>query len=480
MRKTDFIILACIILLAFALRLYKINIPLADLHSWRQADTTAVARNFIKDGFNLLMPRYDDLSNIQSGKDNPQGLRFVEFPIYNALFAFMYKTFPYLPLEIYGRLTNIFFSLIIIYIIYYLVKVEIGRLAAVIAAVTYAVFPFFVFFSRVVLPETIALSFTFISIFFLYLYAQSKNYLHKILFYLLSLIFFTIGILIKPMVIFYAVPLIYLFYRKYKFKFIKQIHFYLFFLAVIIPFILWRNYIRQFPEGIPESLWLIFITNTFEGKKVIFFRPAFFRWIFFERINNLILGGFLSVFFVLGIVKKYKNYFLHSLLIAAFLFLLVFQGGNVQHEYYQTLILPPLAIFIGLGVDFLLKNKKIFINKYLLLPIIAIIFSLSFFFSFYEVRNYYNYPQDITQVAKIISTLTQPDDKIITDTTGDTTLLFLSDRKGSPAPYKEFEEFKQDGYKYFITFNREVIDNIKLKKVNKLIFENNKLAIFQL
>lgn len=480
MQKKDFFIILVIIVIAFALRLYKINTPLADLHSWRQADTAAVARNFVKDGFNLLLPRYDDLSNIGSGKDNPQGYRFVEFPLYNATFGLLYKLYPSIPLEIYGRLTSIFFSLIIISIIYYLVLKEIGRLSAIFSAIIYAVFPFFVFFSRVVLPETMALSLTFLSILLLYFYIHSKNNLIQIVFYLLSLLFFSLGILIKPPVIFYGFVLLYLFYKMYKLNVFKKIHFYLFFIIGVIPFLIWRSYIAQHPEGVPESMWLLFIINTFEGKKVIFMKPAFFRWIFFERINNLIMGGLMTFFFILGVLKKQKNFFLYSILMSAFLYLFIFQGGNVQHVYYQTLILPVIAIFTGMGMDFLFKNKKVFVNQFLSVMICIAIFGLSLFFSFYQVQNYYNYPQDITQIAKVIKTLTGPDDKIITDTTGDTTLLYMAERKGSPAPYKEMDEFKKDGYKYFITFNQEVIKNKKIENKYKEIFENNKFAIFQL
>lgn len=82
-KQTITIVLFLILILAFGLRLYKINNPVADWHSFRQADTASVTRNFVNEGINLMMPRYDDLSNIQSGKDNPQGWRMVEFPVYN-------------------------------------------------------------------------------------------------------------------------------------------------------------------------------------------------------------------------------------------------------------------------------------------------------------------------------------------------------------------------------------------------------------
>src|SRR3990167_11017087 len=366
MNKKDIFILFIILFLSLIFRLYRISTPLADLHSWRQADTAAVARNFVREGIDLLHPRYDDLSGREAGKENPQGYRMVEFPIYNAIFAFIFKLAPFLPIEVYGRLTSAIFSLLVIGVIYYLMLKEATRLAAVVAGLIYAVFPFFVFFSRVVLPETTALSFTFISILFLHFYQEKKiNPIDELIYFIVSAIFFAFAILVKPTVIFYSVVLFYLFWQKYHFKFLRKINFFLYFIIAFLPFALWRLYIRNFPEGIPVSDWLITSVNTYQGLKNIFFRPAFFRWIFFERINNLIFGGYLSTFFLLGILGKQTRYFLHTFLLSSLTYLLVFEGGNVQHEYYQILILPSLAIFSGLGIEFIIIKSKALFHPFL-------------------------------------------------------------------------------------------------------------------
>lgn len=477
----DVLLLFFILLLAFIFRLYKINSPLADLHSWRQADTAAVARNFVRDGVDLFHPRYDDLSGRESGKENPNGYRMVEFPLYNGIFAFIYKSLPLLSLEAYGRLTSIFFSLIIIGVIYFLVFKEVGRIAAISGSLVYSIFPFFVFFSRVILPETTAVAFVFLSILFLYLYS-GKNYpkFREIIYLILSGIFFSTSLLIKPTTIFYLVCLISLFFKKYGLKTLRKIDFYLFFVLAIAPLIFWRLYIKNFPEGIPVSDWLVTSVNTYQGLKTIFLRPAFFRWIFFERLNNMILGGYLSVFLLLGILKKNSKFFFHSFLISTLVYLFTFEGGNVQHEYYQTIILPTIAIFVGLGVDFLWVQKRNLVQPYFATLIVAFIFVFSFFFSYYRVREFYNVPQDIVTIAKIIKTVTRPEDKIITDRTGDTTLLYLADRKGWPTYPGNLESFKTKGYKFFITANKEFILELKTKKTYNPIFENDHFSIFAL
>ena len=112
---------------------------------------------------------------------------------------------------------------------------------------TFAVFPFFVFFSRVILPETSALAFTMLGIFFFYLNSDHKEKnLISIINYLLSAVFFALSLLIKPMLIFYLLPVIVLFYRKYKFNLIKKLDFYFYFVITLLPLICWRIYIKNF------------------------------------------------------------------------------------------------------------------------------------------------------------------------------------------------------------------------------------------
>ncbi len=479
MKKIDIIILASILAIALGLRLYKINTPLADSHSWRQADTAAVARNFARDGFNLLKPTYDDLSSIQTGLENPLGYRMVEFPLYSALFGAFYRYLPILSLEVYGRLTTAFFSLVTIGVLYYLALKEYSRAAAIGAALTFAVMPYFVFFSRVILPETTAVACMMLSLLFLYCDTQHKNTVTKSLIYFsLSIVFYAISILIKPTVIFYSIAIAYLLIARYKLGVFKQWKAYTFVLLGLLPFILWRTYIQNFPEGIPDSDWLFTNVNTFEGSKNIFFKPAFFRWIFMERLGKMILGIYMSFFLLLGITGNFKKYFLHSLFVSALAYLFTFQGGNVQHTYYQTVIFPGIAIMIGLGIGHLVKASETF-NKTLSYVSLILVFVFSFAFSYYEIKDYYHIPQDLPPIAKLIGDFTKPEDKIVTDRLGDTTLLYLADRKGAPAIYKSIQELKDLGYSYLVTANKETTETLK-NEGKEVLVESNQFALIKL
>ena len=80
-----------ILVLALGLRFYKINSSLADHHSWRQADTASVARNFIKEGFDFFHPRIDNMIPLSAGGSfNTQRYFFVEPPLYQSVIVIFY------------------------------------------------------------------------------------------------------------------------------------------------------------------------------------------------------------------------------------------------------------------------------------------------------------------------------------------------------------------------------------------------------
>lgn len=482
-KRLDLILLLLILLVALGFRLYKIDNPISEWHSWRQADTAAVARNLAQD-FNLLLPRYDDLSNIQTGQYNPEGLRMVEFPIYNALFAMAFKIAPVLPIEIYGRLVSLFFSLILIAVIYFIALEEAGRIPAFFSALIFAIYPFFVFYSRAVLPEMTALSFMFLGIYFLYKYKPTGKQigLKYLSLFLFSAVFAAISILIKPTTIFFCFTLLYLFIKKYGLLIIKKISPYIYFLIVLAPFILWRLWVARFPVGIPANDWLLFSVNTPNGMEPIFFRPAFFRWIFHERILNLILGGYLATFFITGIIApasvKKNSVLIFSIAASSLIYLFTFQGGNVQHDYYQTLILPSLSLFSGIGISFFLSANNILKKALIIIPTIIFILIFSAFISYEKVKDYYQPNRELVNIARIVRDFTQPEDKIVTDTLGDTTLLYLSERKGFPAVTDDLSKLSDMGISYFVTQKSDVAEEVE--KIFPTVFESDKVYIFKL
>ena len=271
--KNSYFWLLVILLLALAVRLYKIDSPIADWHSWRQADTAAVTRNFVKEGFNPLYPKYDDMSGVaETPLVNSLRYRFVEFPIYNILVYPFYLLFGIN--EVYHRLISIIFSLGSLVFIYLITKKYLGVVTALLAAFCFGLLPFNVFFSRTTLPEP---TFVFFSLGMVYFLDKWS---------LWGFLFMALAFLMKPWAIFFFLPVVYSAAQKGKRFFFKK--FIPLSLIALLPFVLWRLWILQQPEGIPASGWLM-------NGDGIRFRPAFWKWIIGERLGGEILGATVTV-----------------------------------------------------------------------------------------------------------------------------------------------------------------------------------------
>src|SRR3989344_738728 len=225
-KRIEYYLLALILVGGFIVRLYKIDNPIADWHSFRQADTAAVARLYVENGVNILYPRYYDLSSTQSRILNPEGYRYVEFPLYNAIHAVLAKNIGVVSFEVWGRLVSIIFTL---------------------GSVFFLFLPFNIYFTRVILPEPTAIFFGLLGIWLFILFID-KDKAH---FLYLSGVSIALGLLIKPFIIFYTVPLIYLISKKYSFKKIFQnpkllIKLLIFVDIILVPFFVWRAWISKF------------------------------------------------------------------------------------------------------------------------------------------------------------------------------------------------------------------------------------------
>lgn len=433
MKKFSVII---ILIVGLLLRLYKVNKPLADWHSHRQVDTASVTQIYATDKFDFFHPRYFDISSTQSGKENPQGFRMVEAPIYNTISLVVSKIFR-LDVVFASRLTSILFSLGSGWIIYLIVtSLTTSHLAGIFSLATFMFLPFNIYYSRTTLPEPTAVFFMLLS-----LYLFSKNIL-------LSGVALGLSLLVKPYTGLIISPVFALLIVAQPTKYLTKKHLILLFvfsLITLAPFGLWRLWISQYPEGIPSSNWLLNngVTTTFPAwfhgynlsflNKLIAFRPHWWHWLFQERLGVLILGifGVIPLFIGLSYNKKFTRFVTLGLLIGIFVYFVVIAQGNIQHDYYQTLIIPSLSIIIGVGYFYI--SQFMFDGYFAKTLAILTIFVLSTYFSLDKVRGYYtiNNP-NLVSSARIANDILPKDGLIIAPNNGDTTLLFHTGHFGWP------------------------------------------------
>ena len=436
--------------LALILRLYKVNIPLADHHSWRQADTAAVARNFIKEGFDFFHPKIDNMTPLaKPDLPNSERLFMVEPPIYQTIVAGFYHLGGVQ--ERWARLVSIFFYLGGIILLYLLVAKLINKGVGLLSAFFIAVLPFGIFYGRVIMPEPemIFASLGMLWFFSLWLEKQ-KNGL-----FVWAVIFTAWALLMKTFPLFLVLPMFYLVWCKYRWAFFKQYKLWLFAFLSILPFVLWRFWISRFPEGIPPYDWLL-------NQGGIRFRPAFFRWIFAERIGKLILGYWGLPLLVLGLILrpgKSEGWFFHWWGIAFLVYVTVFAAGNITHDYYQVPFIPIACVFLAKGSYWLIAGNRQSFNRLLCTMFFVLCTAFMLAFSWFEVRGFYLIQGGVDLAGRAVDELTPKNALVLTGDSNDVTLLYNTNRWGWTGGYASYfpntletiEKVKKMGATVYVT-----------------------------
>ena len=467
--KFQYFLLTVILFLAFFVRIYKINNPVADWHAWRQVDTASVSRIFLDNGINLLKPQYYDISPTQTGYYNPQGLRFVEFPIYNLINVLAFKAFPRFSLEVWARLISIFSAVGTAFFLYLIGKRFTDKWGGLVAAFFYAFIPYNIYFTRVILPEPMAVFLTISSLWFFLVFVDKNTKLHLFL----SAILLGLAMLLKPFVLFYFPVYIYVYIKKFGLRsFWKRVDIYLAALCVIVPFCLWRIWMNQGPNlvGIPLFDWL------FNGNGIRF-RPAWWRWIFGERLGYLILGIWGVPLFIFGLIRK-QNWPIILSAFGMFLYVAILADGNVQHDYYQTQTIPAIALMLASGISYLWNSKEF--NKWVSRPVIIFCVGMMLGMGLFQMIGDYqiNHPEVIL-AGQAVDRLVPKDAIVIAPYNGDTTFLYQTHRFGWPVVDRSFDELIKLGADYYVSVNYDSDTNLLLSKY-KAIEKNSSFVIIDL
>lgn len=441
--------LAVIICLGFIARLYRVGNPLLDWHAFRQADTASVTQRYVDEGVDLLRPKYHDLSNIQSGLENPVGYRMVEFPIINGLIATIIRFLPQADLELLSRFFSILASVGTMFFLYKFVKQVANHKTALLSVVFFSFLPYSIYYSRVVLPEPYLLLFSTASLSYFTAYLKSN----KMKNWWLSLISLIFAFLLKPFVVFFA-PVYLSLIILYNKKILKRVSTYIYPFLAVAPFFLWRRWISNFPEGIPANDWLF-------NSDGIRFRPAWFRWLFWERLTVLI-GGFVAPIYAFFNLKKFDKefYILTSWWVGIFIYLALIATGNVRHDYYQVLMLPCISLTFARGLLLMnqylskfLKRKKTKYSKKISNAICVTLFLLTVSLSWQKVKGFFNVNNwEYQKAGEEANQLLPKDAKIIAPANGDTLFLFQTRRSGWPIGYY-IPEKKEAGATHYISTN---------------------------
>lgn len=456
-----------ILIISFLTRIYGITSPIIGWHSWRQADTASIAKNYYENGYNFINPQ------INWG-GNTSGIVESEFPIYPFMAALLYKILGFN--ELWGRLLSVLFSTLSVFGIFLLVKLTINIKTALFASFAYSILPLNIFYGRAFMPEAMIL---FTSVFGIYFFLKWSD-TEKLKYYILACLFVISSALVKLTSLY--ILFIFLFYTIHQ---RKMYSFYwktfLFFVIIIFSVSIWYYHAHNLYEstGLTFGIWKFSGDKWFSFNTV--FNLKFFNDIFLVSLaeRHLTYSGFILFFIGLFISRNnIKEYVFDYWIIAVLIYFFVVAKGNQVHEYYQLPFVFPASVFIGKLLSRFFNKSALFSiskDKYLRFFIWVLIISLPFL-SFYRLQRLYNSEnknQPLFSASAKIDDISEKEDLIISVCDGNPVYLYNFDRKGwivtgESLTITLIEKHKSLGAKYLIADNTYLIKTVDEATLNDL------------
>jgi hypothetical protein len=154
--------------------------------------------------------------------------------------------------------------------------------------------------------------------------------------------------------------------------------------------------------------------------------------------------------------------------------------GNVQHDYYQILILPTVAIFGGFGIAFLLRPFAS-LNRVVCFLLFLVCSIFTFFFAWYYIRDYFNINNpNIVIAGEAVDRLTPKDAKVVTFYDGDTSFLYQTKRKGWSSLQAPLPELVRLGASYLAIVNPTENDRLGFGNQYPVIASTREYLILKL
>lgn len=477
--KYEWVLLAMVILLGIAMRLYAINAPLVESHQVRQAQTAMMARNLYEDNMNIFRTRLDIFGN-------QPGYIILEFPLMHAIAALLYYLFGVQ--DMIGRLVSVAFSLGAMLLMYGLARQFLSMAGAFAALILYAFSPMNIFFSRAFMPESSMMFFMVGAVFFFLKWLDKQT----VILYLTAIIFSAFACLTKPTAGLIFAPILTAWFFKYRRGLFSRIDFWFYILLTMLPLVLWGAYANYFNAKIPyctfslADSWLKIILT--RGTLIHWFDPKFYTFIGGSVIFLLLTPlGFMGTAFGISCVKdRLQRKILYSWLGAIIIYFYALAGCNSGHIYYHLLLLPVAAIFFGFAVEWLLGKQKLIkgiLNRKILLCIGGVfLFLVSTSYIIGYVK-YFKYMYSsrmpyVIEVSEIIKNNTPKDSFIIDNESGLLTsvIAYYSHSKAQPfvvsdVAIAEVESLRAQGATAFVTMETIYGSSIGKTKAHKDFWE---------
>jgi Dolichyl-phosphate-mannose-protein mannosyltransferase len=326
-----------ILLVGFLARALTFASPLLDFHSWRQADTAAISRNFLRDGYSILHPRVDHIG------PGGSSLAVTGLELHAWLTAVVSSPGGELEPAI-GRLLSAVYFVGSAALLWSLCRRRYGRVAAFAGLMLYSFgLPLMLYFERAFMNESLLVLLSFLAL------HEAQRYVHEGRRRALPLLVASCCLVaaIKPTFLLIGPAIAGIFWERWRWRSFLRAELYLLAAATLGAGWAWYTWITTSagPGGVNFGLsdklvdWAVLLSPSYP-------------YSIGRRLLKDILGPLGVAACVVGLVSAARQQRRMEIFgLAAFgLYLCVVVVGNAVHNYYQLAVVPVAAPVMALGL----------------------------------------------------------------------------------------------------------------------------------
>jgi 4-amino-4-deoxy-L-arabinose transferase-like glycosyltransferase len=343
-----------ILALALLLRLYRIDAPYVDAHSWRQVTNADIARLWVEHPLNIFYPQVS-----WGGRDGYVGS---EFPLIQALAAIAWRVFGYS--DAAGRLVAVAFSVASVWLMYLLGTRLFGRPAGRGAALLLAFAPSYVYFGRTLLSDVPMMCFSIGAVLGYVKYFFGGERRSDVV---MGAICLALAGLVKIPAVLILGPVIWMAWLAHRWRLFNDAWFAASLSAAIGVIGLWylhadRIYLET---GLTQAIFRP--SNAYTYPIAAFSGPFVtnFHWtrladdnvqtlrVLIHRLWALHLTPIGSIGALVGLLRFWapsRRTIVDIWMLAALALVAVSLPGQFNHEFHQLPLLAPLALYFGMAV----------------------------------------------------------------------------------------------------------------------------------
>lgn len=473
-------VLLILIIISIIVRLINIYKPISGMNTWRQADTAAMARNFVEYDFNILHPQID-------WAGYPPAKVESEFQLYTFITAIFYKILGIN--ELIPRILSLLFSLLSIWFLYLLIRKYSDEKIAFWSILIYSFLPFNILFSNQIQPEPMMLMSITGGIWFFVEWLESK----KKIYFFSSMILITIACLLKITSLHIGIFLFYLSWKKFNYRmFLKpQIIFYAVFVLILTGCWYYYAHLIKQETGLTFGIWEY--GDDKWGNWAFVGSLEFWNSIIFNSIasKHLTWIGFPVFLYGLFMKRKEADSFFDLWLLSAFIYLIIVAKGNYVHAYYQFPLILPAVYFMGkVFATYFVPGKLKPIPSLVLHIALILILLLSSIWIIQNIKKQDLKKDETYLLAMDIKKIVPQDSIVVILNDGDPVGFYNSHRKGYNAYFDRIDstfisDVKSKGANYFAMkktdYNRIQTNFLKVHFSSQdIILNNSNSVIFSL